>query len=118
MREPQITLTCDCGATGSTAYGEKWQCEACGRTYDTSKIPREEYDAVLRSVRWYRLVALGPPFAFAAVLVPLAILVNVRYAFLLFVLVLAHGLLVMPQVRRRATAKVRTGAPSWKLRPE
>ena len=99
-------------------FGERWTCDSCGRAWDTSKIPREEYDALLDSVRRYRALTVGPPLAFAAVLVPLAVLVNVRFAFLLFVLVLGYGLLVLPQIRRRATLRVLASAPSWKLSPE
>jgi hypothetical protein len=69
-------------------------------------------------VRRYRLLTLGPPIALSIVLVPLTIFVNPRYAFLLFVLILAHGLLVLPQLRRRASQRVLDAAPKWKLRPE
>lgn len=118
MREPPITLTCDCGEQGHAAYGERWTCPACGRTYDTSRIPREEYLGLLRNVRRYRLLALGPPFLLAAVLVPLTIVVGLQFAFLLFVLVLAWGLLALPQLRRRAERSLRESTPRWKLRPE
>jgi len=118
VREPPISITCDCTAEGSVAYGTRWTCEQCGRTYDTAAIPRGEYEELLRGVRRYRLLALGPPFLLAAVLVPLAIWGGFQYALLLFVLVLAHGLLVMPQLRRRATRRVHELAPRWKLRPE
>ena len=30
-------------------YGERWQCEGCGRGYDTNKIPLEEYAAMHRN---------------------------------------------------------------------
>ena len=99
-------------------YGERWTCPTCGKTWDTSQIPREDYAQLMRSVRRYRLLAIGPPLALAAVLVPVAVFVGVQFAFLLFVLVLAYGLLVMPKVRERATEGVRANTRSWKLRPE
>jgi hypothetical protein len=118
VREPSITLTCDCGNAALVGYGKRWTCESCGKTWDTSQIPREEYDALLASVKRYRLLTIGPPLALCAVLVPLAIFVDVRYAFLLFVLILAHGLLILPHLRRRASQHVLDSAPKWKLRPE
>jgi hypothetical protein len=118
VREPQITITCDCGAIGRVRLGERWVCEECGRAWDTAQIPREDVDAVYRSVRRYRLLAVGPPVALAAVLIPLAAFVGLRFAYLLFVLLLAHALFVMPKLRRRATEQVRSDTPRWELRPE
>lgn len=63
-------------------------------------------------------MALGPPLALAAVLVPLAVLVGIQFAFLLFALVLAHGLFVLPKVRERAAQSVRESTRSWQLSPE
>jgi hypothetical protein len=64
------------------------------------------------------MLVLGPPLALAAVLIPLAVLVDVRFAFLLFVLVLGFGVLVVPPLRQRASARVRGSTPRWTLRPE
>ena len=116
--KPPISVTCDCGAAHELAYGERWTCETCGRTWDTAQIPRGEYDALVRALRRYRLVVLGPPAALAAVLVPLAIVLDVRFAFLLFVLVMAFGLLAVPHLRRRETERVLAAKPRWTLRPE
>jgi hypothetical protein len=100
------------------AYGNRWTCPECGRTWDTSQIPADDYDALLRGVRQYRLLVLGPPLLLAAILVPLAAMVGIQYAFLLFVLVLAYGLLAVPQLRRHASRRMRESTKSWKLRPE
>jgi hypothetical protein len=118
VRLPPITVTCDCGASAPVVYGDRWLCPDCGRTWDTAQIPREDYDRLIQSVRRYRRLTLGPPLALCAVLIPLAVLAGLQFAFLLFVLLLAHALLVMPRVRSRATASVRRNAATWKLRPE
>ncbi len=118
MREPPITVTCECDEIGYVRYGERWTCPDCGKTWDTSQIPREEYDRLMASVRRYRLLIVGPPLALAAVLVPLAILVGIQYAFLLFVLVMAWGLLVVPQLRARTTQHVLGNTRQWELHPE
>ena len=54
MGSPAITLRCDCGAEGRAAYGEVWKCSKCGRSYNTSQIPAEDYDAVAALDRRYR----------------------------------------------------------------
>ena len=118
MRELPITVTCDCGVVAYVRYGERWTCPTCGKTWDTSQIPQSEYLQLLSSVRRYRLLTIGPPLALAAVLVPLAIFVGLQYGLLLFVLVFAHAVFVVPKLRDRATASVGRSTRSWELRPE
>jgi hypothetical protein len=118
MRAPPITLTCDCGTAASLAYGERWTCPECGKTWDTNQIPRAEYDALLADIRRYRWLVFGPTVTLAVILIPLAVLVDVRFAYLLFVLELAFSLMVVPPLRRRASMRVLTNTPSWRLSPE
>ena len=118
MRSPLITITCDCGASAETAYGQRWTCPTCDRTWDTSQIPAADYDALLRGVRRYRLLVLGPPLVLAAILIPLAATVGIQFAFLLFVLVMGYALVAVPQLRRRSSRRLRESTKSWKLRPE
>ena len=118
MQAPPITITCDCGAVTEVAYGDRWHCDACGKTWDTTQIPASEYDALLRHLKRYRALVLAPPLILAAVLMPLAILSGLQYAFLLFVLVMAYALLGVPQLRKRVATQMRESTKSWKLRPE
>jgi len=55
---PLITLTCECGERRELHYGERWQCGGCGRTWDTNKIPIDEYAAIRRTQLRYRVVPL------------------------------------------------------------
>jgi hypothetical protein len=118
VRGPPITITCDCGEVTRLAYGERWTCGSCGKTWDTNQIPRHEYASLVRSTRLYGLVAIGPPVALAAVFIPLTVVYGARFAYLLFAFVLAYALLVVPPIRRRANRRVREAAPRWSLRPE
>jgi hypothetical protein len=118
MRGPPITITCDCGSRTGVAYGERWTCPECGKTWNTAQIPREQYDALLSDIRRYRLLVFGPTLGLALILIPLAVLVDVRFAYLLFVLELAFALMVVPPLRRRASMHVLENAPSWRLSPE
>ena len=54
FRGPPITLTCECGEKRDLSYGERWECEKCGRTWDTGRIPHEQYDAI-RTVSYTHL---------------------------------------------------------------
>jgi hypothetical protein len=118
VREPPITLTCDCGTIGYVRYGERWTCPSCGKTWDTSQIPGAEYGELLGSVRRYRLLTLGPPLVLSAVLIPLAIVSGLQYGLLLFVLVFAYAVFVIPKMRERASASMRRSMRSWELHPE
>ena len=42
-------LTCKCGERRYLQYGERWTCEKCGRSWDTLRIPLEEYAAMRRA---------------------------------------------------------------------
>ena len=46
MAAPRITLRCDCGAEALVAFGDRWTCESCGRTYDTAGIPEADFQAI------------------------------------------------------------------------
>lgn len=117
MGKPPITIKCDCGAFASVAYGAKWRCDKCGRTWDTAQIPADEYTRLLRSIRQYKLLTVGPPLLAAVVLVPLALVVGLQFAVLLFVLTIAWRIFAVPQIRRRATRRVVEDNPKWVLQP-
>ena len=118
MGKPPITIRCDCGAVGDAAYGERWRCESCGRTWDTTQIPAGEYATLLRSVRLYKVLIVGPPLLAAAVLVPLTIVAGIQFAVLLFVVTVVWRLFAVPEIRRRATRRVVEDNPKWQLRPD
>src|SRR5437879_12869834 len=71
MRKPPITIKCECGESRQVAYGERWRCERCGRSWDTTQIPAAEYDGLLRRMRRYRVEAVGLAAWLAAVRVRL-----------------------------------------------
>ena len=116
--KPPITITCDCGASSSVPYGERWHCDSCGRTWDTTQIPADEYATLLRSVRSFKLLIVVPPLLAAAVFIPLTVLVGLQFAILFFLTVLLWRLFAVPELRRRASKRVIEGNPKWMLRPD
>jgi Flp pilus assembly protein TadB len=117
MRKPPITVNCDCGESKQVAYGERWQCERCRRSWDTGQIPEEEYAGLLRRMRRYRLEAVCLAVVLAAILVPLIVLVSASYIFLTPVVAAAWLFLYLPRWRRKVRDAARN-APRWQLRPE
>ena len=117
MRRPPITIRCDCGETRQVAYAERWQCERCGRRWNTAQIPEDEYRGLLREMRRFRLQVIGSALGIAASFVALALLVS-QSLFLLLPVVLAGWFVVyMPWWRRKVRRRARS-MPRWQLHPE
>jgi hypothetical protein len=106
MRAPRITLRCDCGADALVAYGERWTCDSCGRSYDTTEIPDADFRAIQDLRRRYRLIGgLGVVLVAAFVLfLPTVLLVWFMY--------------VRPLMRTRYRRRVLELTRSWTLRAE
>jgi Flp pilus assembly protein TadB len=117
MERPPITLTCECGQSQAVPYGERWRCEKCGRTWDTSQIPREEYEAVLRIQRRYRIVPLVL-MVLAIATVALFVVLGRALAVILLPLALTVWLkFLRPLQQKRLRAQI-AALPEWKLTPE
>lgn len=119
MRAPRITLRCDCGADALVAYGERWTCESCGRTYDTTEIPDADFRAIQDLRRRYRLIGgLGVALVGAFVL----FLALTAQEFQLFIglptVLLVWFMYVRPFMRTRYRRRVLELTRSWTLRAE
>jgi hypothetical protein len=53
-----VSITCACGRKESVRFGDSWTCEDCGQTWDTSRIPRAEYDEIRRLQLRYRMLPI------------------------------------------------------------
>jgi hypothetical protein len=117
MRAPPITIACDCGEMKHMAYGETWECEKCGRRWNTNQIPADEYWAILRDMRRLRLSVMGIALGIAAVFGLLALFVSEGFFLLLPIVLAGWFIWYMPWWRRRVRRRVRS-LPKWNLRPE
>jgi hypothetical protein len=117
VAKPPITISCECGEKRDVAYGERWQCEECGRTWNTAQIPAEEYEQLLRSVRRHKLEALVAAAVSAAVLVPLIVFVSASFIALVPLAMVGWLVGFLPRWRRRYRRTARA-APRWELHPE
>jgi hypothetical protein len=118
VKDPAITVTCECGDQEKLAFGERWTCPRCGRTYDTARIPEDEYRRLARATNRLRL----GDFAFAAALAvvmlvlllfgePIQILIALPF---LMIAWLTYG---RPLLRRRYR-RVIADRPTWELRAD
>jgi hypothetical protein len=117
VRRPPITITCDCGERRDVAYGDRWPCPACGRSWDTRQIPAEEYEGLLRRMRRLRLEALAFAALLAAVFIPLIVFVNTSFIFLIPIVAAGWLFLYLPAWRRKTRLAARE-SPRWELHPE
>jgi len=117
VRKPPITISCDCGETQEVPYGEIWRCESCGRVWDTNQIPAEEYEGFLRRMKRARLEAFALAALLAAIMVPLIVLVDATFIFVVPIVAAAWLFLYLPFWRRR-TRQVAASSPHWELHPE
>ena len=117
MRGPPISIRCDCGETRSVRYGEVWECESCGRRWDTRQIPAEEYQGLRRAMRRWQLVAIGGALAVLAAYVPLVLLVGPGIFFTAPILLGGLAIVLGPPWKRRVR-RVIAERPRWELRPD
>jgi hypothetical protein len=115
---PPITVTCECGERRELRYGERWRCEGCGRSYDTNRIPAQEY-ASLRRNRVHDRILPTAVFVSLAVAVLVLVLIGRPFAAILIVPMVAFvwGSFVRPARRRRQYRAI-ADRPRWKIKAE
>lgn len=118
LRGPRITVVCECGEGHALFYGERWQCPACGRTYDSSRIPRAEYEQVRRTQRRFRALPILFGLLIAGVAVIFTLTGNVFSVFFLLPLGIMVWFVFLRPVHRRRYYAATEELPSWNLRAE
>lgn len=117
MERPAITLTCDCGERRAVQYGHRWTCEQCGRTWNTNQIPPEDFDAVVRIQRRYRIVPMLLMMLVLATVVGFIIAGRIL-AVVLFPLILTMWFMFVRPIQRKRLRNRVAALPEWKLTPE
>lgn len=117
VRGPPISIRCDCGEPASVRYGDRWTCPSCGRVWNTSQIPVDEYRGILRKLRRYRLAAIGAALAVLAAYLPLVLLVSPGIILTAPILLGALAILLGPFWKRRVRRAI-AERPRWDLHPE
>jgi hypothetical protein len=115
---PPITVKCECGERRELRYGERWRCEGCGRSYDTNRIPLQEY-ASLRHDRVHDRILPSFIFATLACVVLVLVLIGRPLAAVLVVALVGFfwGTFARP-ARRRRQYKAIADRPRWQIKAE
>ena len=117
MAPPPITISCECGEKKRVAYGKRWTCEQCGRSWNTQQIPAEEYEGLQRRMRRHKIEALAASTIAAVALITLMVAGGGRY-FLVIPIVMSIWLFVFLPLWRRRYRRTAYSAPRWQLHPE
>jgi hypothetical protein len=114
-RGPRITITCHCGQAARLAYGAQWRCDQCGRRWDTSQIPAEQYAAVRAVQLRYRRVPIAISVLALACVVA-TVLAGKAFGALIIVAIIATtwSMFFRPMHRRRHRAAL-AQLPGWTL---
>jgi hypothetical protein len=117
-RGPPITVKCECGERRELRYGERWRCEGCGRSYDTNRIPIDEY-ASMRASRVHDRILPSVLFAFTAAAALALVLGGRALAAIVFVplMGLLWSMFIRPARRRRQYQAIKD-RPRWKIESE
>lgn len=109
LRGPPVTVTCSCGRKTKLPFGSSWTCENCGRSWDTSRIPRDEYEAIRRLQLRFRVLPVLLGLLVVALAVFFTLTGNARAIFLLLPIALLgwFGFLRAPHRRRYREAIAR-----------
>jgi hypothetical protein len=115
---PPIAVTCECGVKHDVRYGEAWTCEQCGRRWDTSQIPREQYEQVRRTQLRFRILPVALGLVVAALAIFFSLTGNVFSVFLLLPVALTGWFALVRPVHRRRYQQAIADLPRWNLRPD
>ena len=118
VKGPPITVTCDCGERTELFYGERWTCPDCGRSYDTSHIPADEYQAIRRLQLRYRALPVALALTVALLAIAFTLTGNVVGVFFIMpVAIITWFVFLRPTHRKRYRAAI-ADLPRWDLRAD
>lgn len=117
-RGPRITLSCDCGERHYLHYGERWRCEKCGRTWDTNRIPLEQYAAIRATQLRYRRVPLAISLVSLACIIAAVIAGRALGGLIVVAILATTWSMFFRPIHRRKYRQALADLPSWRIKPE
>jgi hypothetical protein len=118
LRGPPITVGCECGVKHDLDYGERWTCEGCGRTYDSNRIPREEYEVVRRTQLRFRVLPVTLGLFVLALAILFTLTGNVFSVFFLLPVALMSWFGFLRPLHQTRYRRAIADLPRWNLRAE
>jgi hypothetical protein len=117
-RGPKITVACRCGERRYLNYGERWTCESCGRSWDTTQIPLEQYAAIRSTQLRYRRVPIAISVVALAGVVAAVVAGKALGGLLIVGIVGTTWSMFFRPIHRRKYREALAELPTWTLTPE
>jgi hypothetical protein len=118
LRGPPITVSCECGEKRDLRYGETWDCERCGKRWNTRQIPPEQYELIRRTQLRFRLVPIALGVVVAALAIFFTLTGNIFNVFVLLPMAMVVWFSFVRPAHRRRYRRAIADLPRWELRPE
>jgi Flp pilus assembly protein TadB len=118
LRGPPIAVTCKCGEKRDLRYGEVWQCEKCGKRWDTSQIPAEQYEAIRQTQLRFRVLPVVYGLFVLALAMFFTLSGNIFSLFVLLPLAMMIWFYFVRPFHRRRYRRAIAELPRWELRPQ
>lgn len=118
VRGPPIAVTCECGEKRDLGYGEDWTCESCGRRWDTTQIPAEQYEAIRNTQLRFRVLPVVYGVIVASTALFFILTGNIFSVFILLPLALMLWFYFLQPFHRRRYRRAIAELPRWELRPD
>lgn len=115
LRGPPIAITCACGERHSVPYGTVWTCPDCARVWDTSDVPREDYEAIRRITLRFRVLPVALGLLVATVALFFIITGNTTAVFVLLPLSLMVWFTYLRDAHRRRYRAALAERQRWRL---
>lgn len=117
-RGPAITIICECGERRYVHYGERWACEHCGRTWNTARIPIEQYAEIRRTQLRFRRVPIAISSLALVCVVAFIIAGRALGGLVLVALVATTWSMFVRPVYKRRYRQALANLPTWEIEPE
>jgi len=118
LRGPPISVTCECGEKRDLHYGETWDCERCGKRWNTRQIPAEQYELIRRTQLRFRVVPIALGSVVAALAIFFTLTGNIFNVFVLLPMAMVVWFSFVRPAHRRRYRRAIADLPRWELRPE
>jgi hypothetical protein len=115
LRGPPITITCACGQRQPVRYGDTWTCPDCSRVWDSSDVPREDYEAIRRITLRFRALPVLLGLLVATVALFFLLTGNTTAVFVLLPLSLMVWFTYLRDAHRRRYRSALAQRQRWRL---
>lgn len=118
VRGPPIAVTCECGEKRDLSYGDDWTCENCGRRWDTTQIPAEQYGAIRRTQLRFRVLPVAYGLLTAAGAIFFTLSSNIFSVIILLPFSMLLWFYFIQPFHRKRYRRAIAELPKWQLRPD